>query len=175
MLDLYFFRSVTGSKSFVHTHLKFLVIVFPPFIPCASSASTTVRNFACMTDLPAGSNITEFTVFDLENKLVAYSGTFEAGVREVVSQISYWRMMGEYVSVSYFYISIFLTGHDVLVSCLEERPPLIYCIVNCYTSYPSSLRSTSSSSFLTNIHSALRSNCPAEDLIQADPSMDCPI
>jgi vacuolar protein sorting-associated protein 11 len=39
-----------------------------------------------MNDLAAGSDITKVTVFDLENKLVAYSGTFEAGVREVVSQ-----------------------------------------------------------------------------------------
>jgi hypothetical protein len=80
------FRWVTGSKSSVHTHLNYLVIVSPPFIPSASSASATVRNFARMTDLPAGSDITKVTVFDLENKLVAYSGTFEAGVREVVSQ-----------------------------------------------------------------------------------------
>jgi vacuolar protein sorting-associated protein 11 len=94
MLDLSFFRSVTGSKSFVHTHLNYLVIVALPFIPSASSTSTTVCNFARMTDLPAGIDITQFTVFDLENKLVVYSGTFEVGVREVVSQISCWRMVG---------------------------------------------------------------------------------
>jgi len=81
-----FLLCVTGSKSSVHTHLNYLVIVSPPFIPTASSASATVRNFARTTDLPAGSDITKVTVFDLENKLVAYSGTFEAGVREVVSQ-----------------------------------------------------------------------------------------
>ena len=86
MLDLSFFHSVTGSKSSVHTHLNYLVIVSPPFVPSASSASATVRNFARMNDLAAGSDITKVTVFDLENKLVAYSGTFEAGVREVVSQ-----------------------------------------------------------------------------------------
>jgi hypothetical protein len=38
-----------------------------------------------MTDLPAGSDITKVTVF-FGDKLVAYSGTFEAAVREVVSQ-----------------------------------------------------------------------------------------
>jgi hypothetical protein len=91
ILDLSFFRSVTGSKSSVHTYLNYLVIVSPPFIPSASSASASVRNFACMTDLSAGSDITKVTGFDLENKLFAYSGMFEAGVREVVSQR--WRIL----------------------------------------------------------------------------------
>lgn len=46
-----------------------------------------MRNFvARAADHPAGSEITKVTVFDLENKLVAYSGTFGEGVREVVSQ-----------------------------------------------------------------------------------------
>jgi hypothetical protein len=44
-----------------------------------------------MTDLSAGSDITKVTGFDLENKLFAYSGMFEAGVREVVSQR--WRIL----------------------------------------------------------------------------------
>jgi vacuolar protein sorting-associated protein 11 len=83
MLDLSFFQ-VTGSKSSVHTPLNYLVIVSPPFIPRAST-SATMRNFAHMTDLPAGSNIAKVTVF-FGDKLVAYSGTFEAAVREVVSQ-----------------------------------------------------------------------------------------
>ncbi|KIM72184.1 hypothetical protein PILCRDRAFT_16379 [Piloderma croceum F 1598] len=47
---------VTGSKSSVHTPLNYLVIVSPPFIPSAST-SATMRNFARMTELPAGSNI----------------------------------------------------------------------------------------------------------------------
>jgi vacuolar protein sorting-associated protein 11 len=34
--------------------------------------------------------MTKVTVFDLENKLLAYSGTFGEGVREVVSQ---WGMI----------------------------------------------------------------------------------
>ena len=44
MLNLSFFRLVTGSQSSVHTHLNYLVILSPPFIPSAS-ASVTVRNF----------------------------------------------------------------------------------------------------------------------------------
>ncbi|KAH6902717.1 vacuolar membrane protein [Coprinopsis sp. MPI-PUGE-AT-0042] len=56
-----------GHKSSVHTHLSYLVIVSPP----AKDTSEEV---------------TKVTVFDLENKLVAYSGAFKQGVREVVSQ-----------------------------------------------------------------------------------------
>jgi hypothetical protein len=107
MLDLSFFR-VTGSKSY------YLVIVSPLFIPSAS-ASATVRNFACMTDLPAGSNITKVTVF-FGDKLVAYSGTFEAAVREIVSQWEDFRIGEWWASMFQFLTSIFrysLTEHDV--------------------------------------------------------------
>ena len=83
MLDLSFFQ-VTGSKSSVHTPLNYLAIISPPFIPSAST-SATMRVFTCMTDLPAISNITKVTVF-FGDKLVVYSGMFEAAVREVVSQ-----------------------------------------------------------------------------------------
>jgi hypothetical protein len=39
-----------------------------------------------MSDLPAGSDITKVIVFNSENKLVTYLGTFGVGVREIVSQ-----------------------------------------------------------------------------------------
>jgi hypothetical protein len=69
----------------VHTHLNYLVIVSPPFVPTASAASATVRNFVAKAANPGDSDITKVTVFDLENKLVAYSGTFTQAVREVIS------------------------------------------------------------------------------------------
>ncbi|KAG2019698.1 vacuolar membrane protein, variant 2 [Coprinopsis cinerea AmutBmut pab1-1] len=76
-----------GVKSSVHTHLSYLVIVSPPFFPSASAASATVRNYVARSGSNANeTDITKVTVFDLENKLVAYSGTFRQGVREVVSQ-----------------------------------------------------------------------------------------
>jgi hypothetical protein len=87
-----FLTFVAGTKSSVHAHLNYLIIITPPFIPSASSASATVRNFVAATSLSrtnsanTDSNITKVTVFDLENKLVAYSGAFVEGVREVVSQ-----------------------------------------------------------------------------------------
>lgn len=75
-----------GSKSSIHTHLNYLVIVSPPFIPSASAASATVRNYVARSANPSETDITKVTVFDPENKIVAYSGPFREGVREVISQ-----------------------------------------------------------------------------------------
>lgn len=69
----------------MHTHRNYLVIVSPPIVPSASSASATVRNFATRTNYAATTDITKVAVFDLENKHVAFSGTFNEGVREVIS------------------------------------------------------------------------------------------
>jgi hypothetical protein len=49
--DLMFPPSV-GHKLSVHTHLNYLVIVSPPFIPTASAASATVRNFVARSANP---------------------------------------------------------------------------------------------------------------------------
>lgn len=75
-----------GRKSSIHTHLSYLVIVSPPFIPSASSASATVRNFVARSTNTQETDITKVTVFDSENKIVAYTGPFRQGVRAVVSQ-----------------------------------------------------------------------------------------
>ena len=77
---------ITGHKSSVHTHLNYLVIVSPPFQPSMSSASVTVRNLVARGGTTAGEEITRLAVFDLENKFLAFSGTFAEGVREVISQ-----------------------------------------------------------------------------------------
>jgi len=45
-----------------------------------------VRNFVARTQPQPNTDIAKVTVFDPENKLVAFSGTFVQGVREVVSQ-----------------------------------------------------------------------------------------
>ncbi|KAK0463502.1 uncharacterized protein EV420DRAFT_1518537 [Desarmillaria tabescens] len=74
-----------GHKSSIHTHHNYVVIVSPPFLPTASAASATVRNFVARTTNAGDSDITKVTLFDPENKLVAYSGTFKEGVREVIS------------------------------------------------------------------------------------------
>ncbi|KAM6500061.1 vacuolar membrane protein [Amanita muscaria] len=79
-----------GYKSSIHTHRHYIVIISPPFTPSVASASATVRNFArnfnSGNPALAETDITKVVVFDLENKYVAYSGTFTNGVREVVSQ-----------------------------------------------------------------------------------------
>ncbi len=75
-----------GHKSSIHTHLNYLVIVSPPFLPTAANASATVRNFVARTPQSDRTDISKVTVFDLENKFVAFSGTFEEGAREVFSQ-----------------------------------------------------------------------------------------
>ena len=75
-----------GHKSFVRTHSNYLVIVSPPFFPTASSTSATVRNLVAHSPNATESDVTKVTVFDPENRLVAFSGTFKQGVREIISQ-----------------------------------------------------------------------------------------
>lgn len=72
-----------GFKSFVHTHLNYLVIISPPLTASASAPSATVRNFAAKNTEPT--DVTKVILFDLENKLVAYSGTHTEGIRHVFS------------------------------------------------------------------------------------------
>jgi vacuolar protein sorting-associated protein 11 len=76
----------TGNKPSVHTHLNHLVIVSPPFTPSAASASATVRNLVATRAPDDAHEITKAMVFDLENKPLAYSGTFGEGLdRSLVS------------------------------------------------------------------------------------------
>ena len=72
---------LTGHKSSVQSHLNYLVIVSPPMTVSASHASATVRHFAARSSTSA--DITKLTVFDVENKFVAYSGTFTEGVKDI--------------------------------------------------------------------------------------------
>lgn len=45
-----------------------------------------MRNLWRTDAAAANTDYTKVTVFDLENKFVAYSGAFQEGVREVISQ-----------------------------------------------------------------------------------------
>ncbi len=49
-----------------------------------------MRNLVARQPSATETDVTKVTVFDAENKLVAYSGTFKQGVREVFSQ---WGMV----------------------------------------------------------------------------------
>jgi hypothetical protein len=98
---------VTGPKSAIHalssavsssasnsSRSPYIIIVSPPLLATVASNSATVRNYA--RNLPSGAptprngasgvpgaDVAKVTVFDLENKFVAYSGTYEDGVRDV--------------------------------------------------------------------------------------------
>ncbi|KAI5122199.1 hypothetical protein M0805_002688 [Coniferiporia weirii] len=95
-----------GHKSSIHTHLNYLVIVSPPFFATSATTSATVRNFVAKTQLPDKTDVSKVTVFDLENKFVAYSGTFVEGVRSVVSQWGH----------------IYVLTNDGKLTCFEEKP-----------------------------------------------------
>ncbi|WRT68039.1 uncharacterized protein IL334_005014 [Kwoniella shivajii] len=84
-----------GPKSSIAVFQHNLIIVSPPFYPSANSASATVRHYVSKTSATtnsegvitnASSDISKVTVFDLQNKLVSYSGTYRDGVREVFCQ-----------------------------------------------------------------------------------------
>lgn len=70
----------------------YIAIISPPTAATAASTSATIRNYA--RNLVGGappngaatapaSDVAKVTIFDLENKFVAHSGTFEEGVRDV--------------------------------------------------------------------------------------------
>jgi vacuolar protein sorting-associated protein 11 len=94
-----------GPKTSVHIHLNYLVIVSPPLIANAASASATIRNFAARNVGLSGTEVTKVTVFDLENKFIAHSEPFTEGVREVFSQ---WG-------------NIYVLSNDGKLSCLQEK------------------------------------------------------
>nr|XP_019013036.1 vacuolar membrane protein [Kwoniella pini CBS 10737]OCF51817.1 vacuolar membrane protein [Kwoniella pini CBS 10737] len=86
-----------GPKSSIAIYQHNLIIISPPFYPSANSASATVRHYVSKTSttttnsdgvtLPTtASDISKVTIFDLQNKLVSYSGTYRDGVREVFCQ-----------------------------------------------------------------------------------------
>ncbi|KAJ7225912.1 hypothetical protein GGX14DRAFT_422961 [Mycena pura] len=95
-----------GHKSFVRSHLNYLVIVSPPITATASAAYRTVRNFAARNG--SDTDITRVAVFDPENKIVGYSGTFTQGVRDVIS-IPEWG-------------GVYILGNDGTLAQLLEKP-----------------------------------------------------
>ncbi|WWC88408.1 uncharacterized protein L201_003319 [Kwoniella dendrophila CBS 6074] len=85
-----------GPKSSIAIYQHNLIIISPPFYPSANSASATVRHYVSkQSNITTSSNgvsntstsdISKVTVFDLQNKLISYSGTYRDGVREVFCQ-----------------------------------------------------------------------------------------
>ncbi|KAK8858833.1 hypothetical protein IAR55_003063 [Kwoniella newhampshirensis] len=101
-----------GPKSSIAVFKHNLIITSPPFYPSAGSASATVRHYVSKAatngdgvSSPGTTDIAKVTVFDLQNKLVSYSGTFKDGVRDVFCQ---WG-------------NIFVLGGNSKLSRLEEH------------------------------------------------------
>jgi hypothetical protein len=84
--------ALEGPKTSMLVHKSYAVIVSPPFVPSAASASGTVRRFVAsgkQGNVPGGSgglgDISRVVVFDVENRFIAYSNTFRETVKEVFS------------------------------------------------------------------------------------------
>ncbi|WVQ84353.1 hypothetical protein IAT38_006505 [Cryptococcus sp. DSM 104549] len=102
-----------GPKDAISVYKHNLIIKSPPFHPSASSASATVRHYVAKNatngDGPSGpTDIAKVTIFDLQNKLISYSGTYRDGVREVFCQ---WG-------------GIYVYGGNGKISRLEEHSTL---------------------------------------------------
>ncbi|KAG1721987.1 uncharacterized protein EDB91DRAFT_1175471 [Suillus paluster] len=72
-----------GYKSSIHTHLNYVIVVSPPSTVTAPSAAT--RKLAAAAGGGDG-DASKVTVFDMENKVIGYTGMFAEGVREVISE-----------------------------------------------------------------------------------------
>lgn len=124
-----------GHKSAVHSHLNYLVIVSPPIFASASHASATVRNFAARTS--TNTDITKLTVFDVENKFIAYSGTFTEGVRDVFCEWGQIFVLSNDGKVILQYLNAVFVKLTRTYSCpVCKRSPLppswTYCFRNHY-------------------------------------------
>ncbi|KAF8432962.1 hypothetical protein L210DRAFT_3614219 [Boletus edulis BED1] len=119
--------SYEGPKSSLHTHLNYVVVVLPASTPTSttlpSSATTKIpgpRQRKLTTDTSSLSNVlspssangapgpdaARVVLIDMENKMVAYVGIFERGVRDVVSA---WG-------------SVYVLSNDGMVTRLAEKP-----------------------------------------------------
>ncbi|KAG1764165.1 hypothetical protein EV702DRAFT_1154861 [Suillus placidus] len=72
-----------GYKSSIHTHLNYMIVVSPPSTVTTTSPAT--RKLAAQAGGGDG-DASRVTVFDMENKVVGYTGMFAEGVREVISE-----------------------------------------------------------------------------------------
>lgn len=61
----------------------YLVVVTPAAPASASAASATIRNYAKQQSGALPTSVGKVTIFDIENKFVAFSSTFEDGVKDI--------------------------------------------------------------------------------------------
>lgn len=119
--------ALEGEKKSLHTHLNYVVVVLPaPFPPTAAATTTPVSNQrkfgaggagmvpSATTGVPAGvgllssssSEVARVVLVDMENKLVAYTGNFEGGVRDAISAWGH----------------VYVIGNDGKLTRLIEKP-----------------------------------------------------
>lgn len=112
------------STSLVKSQSNYIAIISPPLVASASSASATIRNYArnLVTSSPSTSNgrsspaissstnVAKVTIFDLENKFVAHTGTFDEGIRDVWEQSGSVAILTEGGKVSHLTLSLLRHG-----------------------------------------------------------------
>ena len=82
----------------------------PPFFPSSASASATVRNYVARAPNPVAAtqtDVSKVTIFDLENKFIAYSeSTFTEGVRDVICDDEHIYILGNDGKVGHFLFAL---------------------------------------------------------------------
>jgi vacuolar protein sorting-associated protein 11 len=110
--DVYTF---SGPKISITSFRNYLVIVSPPFFPSSASASATVRNYVARAPNPTAAtqtDVSKVTIFDLENKFIAYSeSAFTEGVREVICNEEHIYILGNDGKVSHFSFTLEYSIH----------------------------------------------------------------
>ncbi|EJU05949.1 hypothetical protein DACRYDRAFT_92166 [Dacryopinax primogenitus] len=74
-----------GPKSFVQSYRSYIIIVSPPFTPSVGASSTALRQLTARADSQS-TDVSRVTIFDLENKYIAFTSKFEGGVKDVVCE-----------------------------------------------------------------------------------------
>ncbi|KAI6129972.1 hypothetical protein EV401DRAFT_1851890 [Pisolithus croceorrhizus] len=98
-----------GEKKSLHTHLNYIVVVLPaPFPPAMTTATTPVSNQRKFVGplSSTSSEVARVVLVDMENKLVAYTGNFEGGVRDAISAWGH----------------VYVAGNDGKLTRLIEKP-----------------------------------------------------
>lgn len=76
-------NTLTPSSRSKSTSSSYVAITSPPLKATAASNSATIRNYANNSTAPPNEMVAKVTIFDLKNKFVAFTATFQEGVCEI--------------------------------------------------------------------------------------------
>lgn len=76
-------NTLTPSSRSKSTSSSYIAIVSPPLKATAASNSATIRNYANNSTAPTNEMVAKLTIFDLKNKFVAFTATFQEGICEI--------------------------------------------------------------------------------------------